>query len=147
METLETTCNRPDFCDHHYFLSKALLGNPHCWPAGAITTLAVVIYIFAVILAMLVWSMHKVRHANKAVPMEQLPMITTRHNRSNSPNAFVPAPLPCLTAICMRMHVNADTCGTQRTSFAMNKTSAPISTMRNSYLIALPPKFAYKSTT
>ncbi|KAK6742032.1 hypothetical protein RB195_009727 [Necator americanus] len=101
METLETTCNRPDFCDHHYFLSKALLGNPHCWPAGAIATLAVVIYIFAVILAILVWSMYKLRHANKAVPMEQLPMITTRHNRSNSPNAFVPAPLPCLTAICL----------------------------------------------
>ncbi|EYC11168.1 hypothetical protein Y032_0052g2264 [Ancylostoma ceylanicum] len=38
-------CKRPEFCDHHYLLSKSLLGNPHCWPTGAIATCAIFLYI------------------------------------------------------------------------------------------------------
>ncbi|KAK6749876.1 hypothetical protein RB195_002095 [Necator americanus] len=106
MEKLETTCNRPDFCNRHHFLSKALLGNPHCWPAGAIGTLAVVVYISAVILTILFWSMYKPRHANKAVLLEQPPMVTTRHNRSNSPKAFVPAALPLCWSNCNMPNFN-----------------------------------------
>ncbi|XGW34079.1 hypothetical protein V3C99_018111, partial [Haemonchus contortus] len=28
-------CDRAKFCDHQHFLSKTLLGNPHCWPLDA----------------------------------------------------------------------------------------------------------------
>ncbi|PIO55965.1 hypothetical protein TELCIR_22644, partial [Teladorsagia circumcincta] len=45
-----TLCDRPKFCDSHYLLSKTLLGNPHCWPEGAIGTTAIIVYILAVIL-------------------------------------------------------------------------------------------------
>ncbi|EYB96025.1 hypothetical protein Y032_0154g2997 [Ancylostoma ceylanicum] len=38
-------CDRPLFCDHQYFLSKSILGNPHCWPAGAIATIAALTYL------------------------------------------------------------------------------------------------------
>ena len=38
------TCERPQFCDHQKILSKTLLGNPHCWPVGAIVTVAMILY-------------------------------------------------------------------------------------------------------
>ncbi|KAK6763981.1 hypothetical protein RB195_024350 [Necator americanus] len=47
--------------------------------------------------------MHKLKPANKAKPLEQLPMIITRHDRSNCTNVFIPAPLPYagLTAVIL----------------------------------------------
>ncbi|KAK6028880.1 hypothetical protein OSTOST_05030 [Ostertagia ostertagi] len=48
-------CDRPKFCEHQYFLSKSLLGNPHCWPAGAIASSAVLIYIIIAVIMGAIW--------------------------------------------------------------------------------------------
>ncbi|CAJ0606873.1 unnamed protein product [Cylicocyclus nassatus] len=36
-------CKTPQSCDHQK-LSKTLLGNPHCWPFGAIVTVPMILY-------------------------------------------------------------------------------------------------------
>ncbi|EPB65343.1 hypothetical protein ANCCEY_15594 [Ancylostoma ceylanicum] len=38
-------CDPPEFCDHMgYFLSKSLIGNPHCWPNGAVASAIIIAY-------------------------------------------------------------------------------------------------------
>ncbi|KAK6061405.1 hypothetical protein COOONC_00929, partial [Cooperia oncophora] len=45
----------PKFCEHQYLLSKSLLGNPHCWPARAIPTSAVLIHLIIAAFMFAAW--------------------------------------------------------------------------------------------
>ncbi|CAJ0605054.1 unnamed protein product [Cylicocyclus nassatus] len=46
MVHIARTCKMPSICDHpHLILSKKLLANPHCWPTGAIISIAALIYL------------------------------------------------------------------------------------------------------
>ncbi|EPB66086.1 hypothetical protein ANCCEY_14823 [Ancylostoma ceylanicum] len=45
------TCAPPSFCDGStQIMTRALLGNPHCWPTGAIITLAIIAYIILTVM-------------------------------------------------------------------------------------------------
>ncbi|PIO59175.1 hypothetical protein TELCIR_19370 [Teladorsagia circumcincta] len=59
-------CDRPKFCEHQYFLSKSLLGNPHCWPAGAIASSAVLIYIIIAVIMGIIWIAVKITNKLKS---------------------------------------------------------------------------------
>ncbi|KHJ88957.1 hypothetical protein OESDEN_11238 [Oesophagostomum dentatum] len=59
--TTSKYCDPPNFCEYNKgFLSKALLGNPHCWPEGAIVSAAVIIAIvLSLIVAIATFGMRK----------------------------------------------------------------------------------------
>ncbi|KHJ87535.1 hypothetical protein OESDEN_12690, partial [Oesophagostomum dentatum] len=41
-----TKCAQPSYCEHAgQVMTSALLGNPHCWPAGAIITAGALVYL------------------------------------------------------------------------------------------------------
>ncbi|KAK6009450.1 hypothetical protein OSTOST_25614, partial [Ostertagia ostertagi] len=89
-------CDRPKFCDHQYFLSKSLLGNPHCWPVGAIATSAILIYLIIAALMGIAWAIVKIkRKAESSTP--KLDKKVERSEPSAPTCSFELAPLPCST--------------------------------------------------
>ncbi|KAK6014651.1 hypothetical protein OSTOST_19963 [Ostertagia ostertagi] len=89
-------CDRPKFCDHQYFLSKSLLGNPHCWPIGAIATSAILIYLIIAALMGIAWAIVKIkRKAESSTP--KLDKKVERSEPSAPTCSFELAPLPCST--------------------------------------------------
>ncbi|EYC10154.1 hypothetical protein Y032_0057g2793 [Ancylostoma ceylanicum] len=47
-------CAPAPFCEHSsQFMTAALMGNPHCWPMGAIATVAAVLYLTVIII--MIW--------------------------------------------------------------------------------------------
>ncbi|KAK6032577.1 hypothetical protein OSTOST_01244 [Ostertagia ostertagi] len=49
-------CRAPSFCQHaSHFLSKSLIANPHCWPTGALLSVAVIGYTILVGFGFLLW--------------------------------------------------------------------------------------------
>ncbi|EYC01616.1 hypothetical protein Y032_0105g3654 [Ancylostoma ceylanicum] len=92
-------CDRPLFCDHQYLLSKSILGNPHCWPAGAIATIAALTYLAIMTLISLLCVVSKLRGRISKL------RVLKRRNRSQpiqtSALNFELVPLPGATlAIC-----------------------------------------------
>ncbi|EPB66084.1 hypothetical protein ANCCEY_14825 [Ancylostoma ceylanicum] len=106
-ERLDYKCDPPKYCDHQYFLSKSLLGNPHCWPMGAIGSAVILVHVALLIIAALICTIRKLttsktRNLVEEIPMIE-PMIERQSNGATGLQAFVPAPLPCtkLLAICI----------------------------------------------
>ncbi|EYC40108.1 hypothetical protein Y032_0629g850 [Ancylostoma ceylanicum] len=91
-------CDRPLFCDHQYFLSKSILGNPHCWPAGAIATIAALTYLAIMALISMLCAVSKLRKRIST------PGVLSRRKRSQpiqtSAVNFELMPLPSALAIC-----------------------------------------------
>ncbi|KAK6765601.1 hypothetical protein RB195_025486 [Necator americanus] len=92
------TCERPEFCDHHYLLTKSLLGNPHCWPAGAITTVAVMVYLITIMSIILICATSQLaRKAKRAMVSRRE---CSQPTCSAIPaNTFELAPLPGSSAV------------------------------------------------
>ncbi|KAK6027214.1 hypothetical protein OSTOST_06757 [Ostertagia ostertagi] len=60
-------CETPSLCKHaSKFLSKALIGNPNCWPEGAIISLSIICYCVASLTALLIWLAVRKRRKQKA---------------------------------------------------------------------------------
>ncbi|KAK6038412.1 hypothetical protein COOONC_24083, partial [Cooperia oncophora] len=94
-------CDRPKFCEHQYLLSKSLLGNPHCWPAGAIATSAVLIYLIIAALMFATWVAVKITRKMKS----HRSMIRPEDSETDAPSApacsFELTPLPsAVIALC-----------------------------------------------
>ncbi|KAK6009733.1 hypothetical protein OSTOST_25311 [Ostertagia ostertagi] len=89
------TCDRPKFCDHQYFLSKSLLGNPHCWPVGAIATSAILIYLIIAARYGDCVEIAKSKKAESSTP--KLDKKVERSEPSAPTCSFELAPLPCST--------------------------------------------------
>lgn len=65
------TCERANFCDHQYLLSKTLLGNPHCWPVGAIVTTAVLTYVVIAMALIAIWLTTNVIKKSRSDPKKK----------------------------------------------------------------------------
>ncbi|CAJ0609658.1 unnamed protein product [Cylicocyclus nassatus] len=51
-------CSNPDFCAvSRSLLSTSLLGNPNCWPVGAVITVAMIFYVISMLILISLWGM------------------------------------------------------------------------------------------
>ncbi|KHJ92975.1 integrase core domain protein [Oesophagostomum dentatum] len=114
-KTIEKLCERPDFCKYNHILSKNLLGNPHCWPEGAIITTAVLLYIIATVLLIAIYSVLKCKRKNTRDTLEEVQMNELERTRNKNTQMFVPAPLPFTKILAVGVLIslvikNADAC-------------------------------------
>ncbi|EYC34841.1 hypothetical protein Y032_1359g3845, partial [Ancylostoma ceylanicum] len=62
--SMQTRCSPPSFCDQaKTILSIALLGNPHCWPVGALVTVAVILYLGLATAMSLFWGIKRLKRS------------------------------------------------------------------------------------
>ncbi|EYC34827.1 hypothetical protein Y032_1370g3851, partial [Ancylostoma ceylanicum] len=70
---LSENCCRPEFCiDSSKFLSKSLLGNPHCWPVGAILSVAVMLYLTVSVILLICWTSKFLTRSKKRCTSNQI---------------------------------------------------------------------------
>ncbi|KAK6750546.1 hypothetical protein RB195_002489 [Necator americanus] len=89
-------CEPPDFCEKSALLmSKDLIGNPHCWPLGAIITLTVLVYLSINSIMLIIWLIKCTRNAkrkgtpNSTSEEETIPMRTFNPHPINIPSALL----------------------------------------------------------
>ncbi|KAK6736395.1 hypothetical protein RB195_019213 [Necator americanus] len=97
-------CEPPDFCEKSALLmSKDLIGNPHCWPLGAIITLTMLVYLSINSIMLIIWLIKCTRNAkrkgtpNSTSEEETIPMRTFNPHPINIPSAL----LICVTLLAL----------------------------------------------
>ncbi|VDL74428.1 unnamed protein product [Nippostrongylus brasiliensis] len=96
-------CERPTFCEHQYFLSKTLLGNPHCWPTGAIISLAMLTYAIITVIMGVAWTISHLakRNRKQSNPISQTNSNTNEGQTRQMPCSFELTPLPSSTVLAL----------------------------------------------
>ncbi|WKX93844.1 hypothetical protein Q1695_011255 [Nippostrongylus brasiliensis] len=91
---LSRNCDSPKFCDHQHLLSKSLLGNPHCWPAGAIITAAITIYLIVAAILVISWATAKlIKHYKTKARTNTRRSTGNQRTRETSAPSFELTPL------------------------------------------------------
>ncbi|KAK6018082.1 hypothetical protein OSTOST_16378, partial [Ostertagia ostertagi] len=96
-----TICANPEFCSKSNSLfSPSLLGNPHCWPVGAIVSVALIAYFMMVIMIIPIWFIVSLFRSRDSQPSTniQINCNNTTHAENINLHSWNPAPLSA--AIC-----------------------------------------------
>ncbi|KAK6016677.1 hypothetical protein OSTOST_17837, partial [Ostertagia ostertagi] len=90
------SCDPPEFClQSSRILSKSLLGNPHCWPVGAIVSVAIILFIIIVTIMIIYWTLNFVtRSKSRCEPTGMgKRSAESREIEMNVIHSYRPAPL------------------------------------------------------
>ncbi|KAK6015876.1 hypothetical protein OSTOST_18649 [Ostertagia ostertagi] len=84
----QRSCVPPPYCNTVANLfSKALIGNPHCWPAGAILSIGVFCYVIISLVLLVLWLIFRKKEPTKTVVATSTNIVlsTTSSMRENRP--------------------------------------------------------------
>ncbi|KAK6028056.1 hypothetical protein OSTOST_05904, partial [Ostertagia ostertagi] len=103
-----TICANPEFCSKSNSLfSPSLLGNPHCWPVGAIVSVALIAYFMMVIMIIPIWFIVSLFRSRDSQPSTniQINCNNTTHAENINLHSWNPAPLSggLLITLCITL--------------------------------------------
>ncbi|KHJ93252.1 integrase core domain protein [Oesophagostomum dentatum] len=104
--TMLEICERPDFClESQSILSRSLIGNPHCWPVGALISVVLIVYLFGASLLFICWT-SKILTRSKKRGIQNARLIIAEQMELNEwqqtrPHGYAPTPLSGRNAIVL----------------------------------------------